>query len=227
MATPGQLIGSGRTADVFDLGDGSVLRRYRQDRDVADEARVMSAAADAGIPVPHVLRAQGRDLVLEFLPGSTLLAQLLEGVRSADEVADILVELIRLVGATPAARVLQGAPDGLVLVHHDLHPDNVMVTARGPVLIDWDGARAGSEGEDLAHLIVLLAGAVSDPAADPAVARVAGLLALAVLARCSPPRDALLAEAAAERESIPGFTASTALELARRWVRGITLTHRL
>ena len=218
VTEPGPLIGSGRTADVFDLCDGSVLRRYRQDRDVADEARVMSAAADAGIPVPRVLRAQGRDLILEFLPGSTLLAQLLEGVRSADEVADILVELIRLVGATPAARVLQGAPDGLVLVHHDLHPDNVMVTARGPVLIDWDGARAGSDGEDLAHLLVLLAGAVSDPETDPALVIVAEKLAHATLARCVAPRDELVASAAAERGSIPGFRASSALVLTRQWI---------
>lgn len=178
----------------------------------------MSAAAQAGIPVPRVLGAQGRDLVLEFLPGSTLLAQLLTGDRSVDEVADILVDLLRVLEATPAASVLPGAPEGSVLVHHDLHPDNVMVTARGPVLIDWDGARAGSAGEDVAHLIVLLAGVVSDPEADPALVIVAEKLAHATLARCEAPRDELVASAAAERGSIPGFRASSALVLTRQWI---------
>ena len=38
---PGRPIASGRAAEVFDLGDGTVLRRYRGDKDTAEEARVM------------------------------------------------------------------------------------------------------------------------------------------------------------------------------------------
>ena len=52
---PGPLLASGRAADVFDLGDGTVLRRYRLDGfDCEYEARVMRHVADAGIRVPKV-----------------------------------------------------------------------------------------------------------------------------------------------------------------------------
>lgn len=45
----------------------------------------MSAASDVGIPVPRVVSAQGRDLVLELLPGPTLLPQGLSGVCNSED----------------------------------------------------------------------------------------------------------------------------------------------
>jgi aminoglycoside phosphotransferase (APT) family kinase protein len=36
------------------------------------------------------------------------------------------------------------------VVHLDLHPLNVLVTASGPVVIDWTNARAGAPGSDVA-----------------------------------------------------------------------------
>lgn len=48
---PGKLIGSGRAADVYDLGDGTVLRRYRaQVDDVEREAEVMRYVRSQGFP---------------------------------------------------------------------------------------------------------------------------------------------------------------------------------
>lgn len=69
------MLASGRSADVFDLGDGSVLRRYRTDRDCAPEAALMTWL-EAGIPVPKVRSASGRDLVMERIPGVTMLEDL-------------------------------------------------------------------------------------------------------------------------------------------------------
>jgi hypothetical protein len=64
---PGRLIGAGRTADVYALGRGRVLRRYRGDSDVAAEA----AATSEVDGLPGWLRPAARTLrgamVREFL----------------------------------------------------------------------------------------------------------------------------------------------------------------
>ncbi len=73
MSEPGRLVGTGRAADVYDIGDGRVLRRYRTDHDSAIEAAAMRAAWTAGYPVPEVYDADGRDLVMEHLEGPTML----------------------------------------------------------------------------------------------------------------------------------------------------------
>jgi hypothetical protein len=45
MAAPGRLIGSGRYADVYDIGRGRVVRRYRRPGMAVDhEAQVMAHA---------------------------------------------------------------------------------------------------------------------------------------------------------------------------------------
>lgn len=49
------------------------------------------------------------------------------------------------------------APSGkdTCVVHLDLHPDNVMMTSRGPVVIDWRDAREGKADLDLATTCVI------------------------------------------------------------------------
>jgi aminoglycoside phosphotransferase (APT) family kinase protein len=42
------------------------------------------------------------------------------------------------------------------LVHLDLHPDNVILTRRGPVVIDWSNAGLGPHGADVATTWILL-----------------------------------------------------------------------
>src|SRR5579862_6950221 len=69
-------IGSGRHADVYDIGDGLVLRRYRDERDTAAQADAMRAASEGGFPVPRVASASGRDLVMQRIQGPTMLALL-------------------------------------------------------------------------------------------------------------------------------------------------------
>jgi hypothetical protein len=57
VGVPGALVGTGRSADVYDLGNGRVLRRYRDRREpgrVAAEAEVMVRARAFGVPVPEV-----------------------------------------------------------------------------------------------------------------------------------------------------------------------------
>ena len=83
MAEPGPLIGRGRAADVFDIGGGRVLRRYREvggrDGHVVIEAAAMRHLAAHGFPVPAVHDADGVDLVMERLDGASMLTALERG----------------------------------------------------------------------------------------------------------------------------------------------------
>ena len=77
-ATPGALLASGRDSDIFEYGDGLVLRRSRAGRSMATEARIMEYARQHGYPVPAVdeLSDDGTDLVMERLDGLSMVAVL-------------------------------------------------------------------------------------------------------------------------------------------------------
>ena len=51
--------------------------------------------------------------------------------------------------------VLQELPDGGAFCHFDLHPLNVIMSSRGPVLIDWSGAGKSDPMADLARTWLL------------------------------------------------------------------------
>lgn len=162
---PGPLLGAGRSADVYGLGAGRVLRRYRTPIDVAAEARLMQHVAAAGYPVPEVYDADGRDMVLERLHGPDMLTDLGRRPwlipRHARTLADLHNRLHQIPSPVgwPAAVGADGAPlgGGSAVLHMDLHPGNVMLTGRGPVVIDWVDAVAGPAGADVATAYVIMA----------------------------------------------------------------------
>jgi uncharacterized protein (TIGR02172 family) len=51
---------------------------------------------------------------------------------------------------------LDRLPDDDCLCHGDFHPDNVLLTARGPIIIDWTDATCGSPLADVARTSLLL-----------------------------------------------------------------------
>lgn len=51
---------------------------------------------------------------------------------------------------------LEALPDGESLCHFDLHPDQVLLTADGPAIIDWMTARKGHPLGDVARTAVIL-----------------------------------------------------------------------
>jgi len=55
--------------------------------------------------------------------------------------------------------VLRRLPDGDRLLHGDLQPGNIMLTGRGPVVIDWQDAARGNPAADVARTLLLLANA--------------------------------------------------------------------
>jgi aminoglycoside phosphotransferase (APT) family kinase protein len=149
----GPLLAAGREADVYALDEQRVLRRYRRDADVTGEADAMRHLAGLGYPVPAVYEATGRDMVLERLDGPTMAQALTTGELGLEEAAAHLADLLRRLHELPP---WPGAPAGSSVVHLDLHPENVLMTARGPVVIDWCNARPGEPDLDtgLTALIV-------------------------------------------------------------------------
>jgi hypothetical protein len=65
-----KLLAEGRASEIFDLGDGRVLRRFKRGGDPGFEASVMEHARAHGYPVPAVLEVRDDGLVLERVDGA-------------------------------------------------------------------------------------------------------------------------------------------------------------
>ncbi|MFE4547676.1 MULTISPECIES: phosphotransferase [unclassified Streptomyces] len=151
----GRLLGSGRSADVYEVDETWVLRRDREGRgDATAEATVMEHVRRHGYPVPAVRAATRGDLVMERLTGPTMLEAFGAGLFSAEEAGLTLARLLRRLHAVPARL---SADPAVRVLHLDLHPDNVMLTPDGPKVIDWTDTEEGPPGLDWAMSAVILA----------------------------------------------------------------------
>ncbi len=175
LGQPGPPVGVGRSADVYDLGHGRVLRRYRDHaRSARGEAEVMSWAAAHGVPVPEVLDVDGPDLVMEKVDGPTMLVDVARRPWRLARHAASLARLHGQVHAVPALDWLR-APfgEGGALLHLDLHPENVLLSARGPEVPGsaWQQA-VGRAGQRLfADIVLRRAGLSVDAACRAGAAR--------------------------------------------------------
>jgi aminoglycoside phosphotransferase (APT) family kinase protein len=142
-----RVIAAGRASEIVDLGDGRVLRRFKRGGRPAREAALMGHARTHGFPVPEVLDVLEDALVLERIAGPTMLAELRRLPWRAIRHARTLAEL--------HARLHEIPFEGERLLHLDLHPDNVLLSERGPVVIDWTNARAGDPSLDVALMWVI------------------------------------------------------------------------
>ncbi|MEV4571561.1 phosphotransferase [Nonomuraea sp. NPDC049419] len=174
----GELVGAGRSADVYAIGDGRVLRRYRVDADTRRELEIMVHVAAHGFPVPEVFPGESTatDLVMARLSGPTMLHALLAGRIGTEEAGRALAGLLRRLHRIPAR--LSRDPGDRIL-HLDLHPDNVMLTPDGPVVIDWCNAREGRPALDCALTALIIAQAAVDGESELAQAARALLAVLA------------------------------------------------
>ncbi|WP_217551556.1 phosphotransferase family protein [Streptomyces sp. GbtcB6] len=152
----GRLLGSGRSADVYEIDEAWVLRRDRDGRgDAAAEGAVMAYVREHGYPAPRVRPSGSRtELVMERLSGPTMLAALLAGETDAEEGGALLASLLRRLHAVPGR---DPADPGTRVLHLDLHPDNVILTPDGPRVIDWTNAEDGPPGLDWGMSAVILA----------------------------------------------------------------------
>jgi len=156
---PGALLASGRDGDIFEFGAGRVLRRARDRRSLEHEARVMRYAADQGYPVPevHEVRANGSEIVMERIDGPLMMEPMAKRPWTIPRYASLLADLHDQLHEIAAPDWLGESRDGGDrLVHLDLHPLNVLLSARGPVVIDWANAARGDGLTDVAFTYVLL-----------------------------------------------------------------------
>jgi aminoglycoside phosphotransferase (APT) family kinase protein len=166
---PGRLIGSGRSADVYELNDGRVLRRYRIKADVEHEARLMRYLWSAGFPFPEVYDAAGTDMVMARLRGADMLSDLARRpwlarrhARTLARMHDQLHEIVappwlpRPFSAGGSGRSSSQASTADRVMHLDLHLGNVVLGEAGPVVIDWSNGAAGPPGADVAMAALIM-----------------------------------------------------------------------
>jgi tRNA A-37 threonylcarbamoyl transferase component Bud32 len=142
---------AGREADVFALDDERVLRRYRDGGDATREAALMAYVRDQGYPVPAVHSADGPDIVMERLDGPTMAQALVAGTIRIAEGALMLADLLGRLHEIP------GRSGSGTVGHFDFHPENVLLTSRGPVVIDWRNGDDGPADLDTALCALILA----------------------------------------------------------------------
>jgi tRNA A-37 threonylcarbamoyl transferase component Bud32 len=116
---------------------------------------------------------------------SRLLAELQAGMHETGAVAGLPPQRQRLEnkirraeGLSPRLRAaaldaLAAMPQGERLCHGDFHFDNVLITARGPVVIDWIDAALGRPLADVARSSVILLGLLAPGSGATWVERIA------------------------------------------------------
>lgn len=155
---PGRLLASGRDGDIFEFGPGLVLRKAKSGRVIEGEARTIQYARDHGYPVPeiHDVRAGGTEIVMERIVGPMMMDAMMRKPWLMRHYARQLADLHDRLHVIPAPEWLPDLDGGNRLVHLDLHPMNVMITAAGPIVIDWPNAARGNALIDVALTFVLL-----------------------------------------------------------------------
>jgi aminoglycoside phosphotransferase (APT) family kinase protein len=215
---PGRLIGTGRACDVYALGDQRVLRRYRSGHNAEPEATAMQYLHQAGYPVPEVHDASGADLVMQRLDGHDMLADLQRRpwlVRRHAATLARLHDKLHEIAAPPSWRAVPiGSGDRCL--HLDLHPGNVMLTAAGPVVIDWSNAAAGPPAADVALTWLIIATSEVDDLSLPlrlALSTIRRRFLVHFLASVGHSPDGCMAEAARYRMADPNVRPAEAEQL--------------
>jgi uncharacterized protein (TIGR02172 family) len=89
------------------------------------------------------------DIHARIMPGLPSQRKRLENkIRAAEALPPELQEV--------ALKALDRMPDGDRLCHGDFHPDNVLITMRGSIIIDWVNATSGNPLADVARTSLLL-----------------------------------------------------------------------
>jgi aminoglycoside phosphotransferase (APT) family kinase protein len=121
----------------------------------------MEYVRSQGYPVPEVeeVSDNGLDMVMERIDGVDMVATMSKRPWTIRRQGRLLADLHRRLHALKAPEWLHDAPVGRGdrLLHFDLHPLNVMMSQRGPVVIDWTGACRGDPSVDVALAWILMA----------------------------------------------------------------------
>jgi uncharacterized protein (TIGR02172 family) len=167
------------------IGRGAVEHEYQV-------GRLIHAAGLPAPEVFELIERDGRfGIIYQRIEGRSMLAQLssrpwqmlkmtrqmadLHAAMHAQKIPDLpdlnqrLEWKIRNAGSLPEELRAQ-ALDALArmqpqaqVCHNDFHPDNILITRRGPVIIDWADAAAGDPLADVARTIVMFRGGAATP----------------------------------------------------------------
>ncbi len=129
---------------------------------MANEARTMAFVQEKGYPVPaiHEMSDDGLDLVMERIDGVSMVEAIGQAPWTVRRQAATLAELHLQLHEIEAPDFLPTSSlgSGDKVLHLDLHPLNVMVGPKGPVVIDWPNKRAaGDPSVDVGLAWVLMA----------------------------------------------------------------------
>lgn len=167
IADSAHLIARGRNADVYLMNDTQVLRRLHTGATTYPNVDLLRHLNALGFPTARVIDVDGTDLIMERLHGPTLLQALdaeevtmAEGVRILLDLHAVLHALPPPPGSTAAGTATGSGPASVL--HLDLHPGNILLTADGPQVIDWESARLGPADLDLATTALVFAEVVVD-----------------------------------------------------------------
>lgn len=187
----GQLIGRGRTAEVFAWGENEVVKLYYPKfptADIENERRINQVLRNLDLPVARVgemLELDGRQgFVCEKIDGGSMLLNALhhpwkvryfarqladlhaaihqQHVPDLELINDRLIQHIRwgkLLSEEKKERIiayLKHLPTGDALCHCDFHPDNILLSPLGPVIIDWTAVVSGNPLADVANTSLIL-----------------------------------------------------------------------
>jgi Ser/Thr protein kinase RdoA (MazF antagonist) len=129
-----------------------VLRRTRNGRNLEGEAALMRHVRAHGYPVPEVFGADGPCMVMARVDGPTMLGDIGRRPHRLPSHARTLAGLHHRLRTVPPLGGLRVSPfPGDHLIHLDLHPHNVLLTERSPVVIDWTNAAVGDPDADVAN----------------------------------------------------------------------------
>jgi aminoglycoside phosphotransferase (APT) family kinase protein len=126
------------------------------------EAKIMAYVAQYGYPAPRVeeISTDGSELVMERIDGPTMLEVLSRRPWLLSRNAVVLAALHERLHAIPGPEWLDPfVGGGDRVIHLDLHPLNVIVSPKGPVLIDWANAARGAGPADVALTWLLITAA--------------------------------------------------------------------
>jgi serine/threonine protein kinase len=155
-----KILASGRDGDIFEFAPGLVLRKTRDGRSIADEARIMRYVAEHGYPVPRIeeVRADGTEIIMERIDGPIMMDAMVRPPWKLGGHLRLLADLHDRLHKIEGPDWLPGMPDGgNSLLHLDLHPLNVIMSPNGPVVVDWPNARRGDPLVDVAISYALIA----------------------------------------------------------------------
>jgi aminoglycoside phosphotransferase (APT) family kinase protein len=155
----GEQLGSGRTSEVYAVDDERVLRRVRAGIDIDHEAAALCYVVAQGYPAPRLYELRGQDMLMQRLYGPTMLTAVVTGQMQICSAGAVLADLLRALHRLPPR---PGADSQTRLLHLDLHPDNVILTPSGPVVIDWTNARDGTPTLDVALSALIIAQVAAD-----------------------------------------------------------------